>query len=328
MRPMRNLLDNERLVAVVGALTAAVALIGTIADLLGAKTERWLLFALLALFVLTGTIALVMFFRMAANHPRSLTVALIGPSGAGKTVYLTALFKQMELTSVSRLVFRPSGLSTVETVNTLYLLMTQQGRWPDSTPADPRLRFEAVVSLGAGIFRRRYRIQISDYGGEYLGRFDTPSNGWLHRSSLFSEIGSADALLIMVDCERLLQTTGQQGADPVAVVEHKLRAAIQVLIQSQGSDPTKPLRIPVGLIISKSDLLRQGTMASDESKREVLGRLKNLEVFCKENCRYFRYFFVSSLGVTPTMDSQGRPIPPRQIRPSGVVEPIRWILGV
>jgi hypothetical protein len=229
------------------------------------------------------------------------------------------LFRELESREVKGLSFAPYGTRTIEEVSA-NLTLLRNGEFPPRTFGDAHFRYEAIASYGPSFLSRRYRIQIDDYAGEHLGEFDASSAKWVHRSEFFEYVVSSDSILFMIDCERLLMTKGQ--LDPVPALENALVATLQTLIEKRNEDPTKPFEVPVGLIISKADLL-----AGESDMADVLDRIPRLITVCRRRCRFFKIFFASSLGHKPGTNEAGFPVAPPLIEPQGVVDPLIWLMG-
>ncbi|MGB0385170.1 MAG: TRAFAC clade GTPase domain-containing protein [Ardenticatenaceae bacterium] len=254
--------------------------------------------------------------RTITDHPRALSIALVGPPNAGKTVYLTMLYKELETKEIEGLSFSPYGSRTIEVVARNIARM-EQGEFPPPTPMESSFRYEAVASFSRRFITQKYRIQISDYAGEHLKEFDDADEMWLHHTDYFEYVVSADALLFMLDCETLL------NGDSIPHLQSILVATVHTFIERRRSDPTKPSDVPVALLFSKSDVL-----SSKEDIEKITSQVSRLIAVCKKRFRYFRYFLVSSVGVTPKeFNDKGDPIPPPDMEPIGVVEPLIWLLG-
>ena len=256
-----------------------------------------------------------LYSRTITDHPRALSIALVGPPNAGKTVYLTMLYKELETKEIQGLSFAPYGSRTIEVVARNIARM-EQGEFPPPTGMESSFRYEAVASFSRRFATQKYRIQISDYAGEHLKEFDDAHEMWLHHTDYFEYVVSADALLFMLDCETLL------NGDSIPHLQSILIGTVHTFIERRRSDPTKPSNVPVALLFSKSDVL-----SSKEDIEKVTSQVSRLIAVCKKRFRYFRYFLVSSVGVRPELNDKGDPIPPSDMEPVGVVEPLIWLLG-
>lgn len=244
--------------------------------------------------------------------PTSLSVALVGPPGVGKTVFLTILFRELETGRLGPLLFAPAGPETTQEVARNVSLMAS-GEFPPPTPIGKPLVYQAVARLGR-LLPREYRISISDFAGEYLFRKPSDEN-WLLDADFFKYLVSSDAILFMIDCRTLLDDEAERAAH----LENTLIAALNLVIEQRNANPMQPLKTPVALVFSKADLVWN---AGADGEKKVVARLANFIAICTRRCRRFSYFFVSALGESPSDGNQ----PPRRIAPRGIVEPIAWIL--
>jgi len=317
--------NSIRWVTLIAVMTLVVTIIAIVTDSAGVLGFLNINSSFVALLALTLTILMSILtmrtvITTANKHPKALYLALIGPPAAGKTVYLTMLYRELEVKQMKGLSFAPYGSMTIETVGN-HLTMMKQGIFPPATVPNSRFLYQARATYQTGILSRQYRIQINDFGGELLEEFNVQSDAWLHKSEYFDSVVSADALIFMLDCERLLEGSDYKNGS-LADIENLLVSALHIFIEKRSDDPTKPFDVPVAIIFSKSDLLE-----SDEEKDRVVNQVPRLMGVCQNRCRYFRYFFVSALGSTPNL-KDGIPIPPTTLQPCGVVDPLVWFLGI
>jgi len=265
--------------------------------------------------VLTGVTAALFvayWFRTLDRNPFPLKVALLGAPQSGKTVFLTVLFRELQVFQRGPIRFQPYGRETIETVSD-NLSHLSAGYWLKPTSEDSVFFFRANAVIGTGIFKRKYTVEIGDYAGERIGEFDTASERWLHRTEYFKYAVGCDIVFLAVDGGILV---GDDGAE-VERIQLRLIAALQVLIEEKGVPSDSQLRIPVGLLILKSDLIRRAEL----SDQDVLLRLNRLVDVCRQRCRHFQAFFVSAIGMSDN------PLgPPSTLQPIDVVEPMVWAL--
>lgn len=265
--------------------------------------------------VATALALFYLFFvtRTLAKNPKPLQIALIGPPGAGKTVFLTVLFGELEAFGSSWLVFQPYGLETIERVRE-GVSRLKTGKWPYPTPvSDNVFFFRANARINGFPFARRYTIEAADFAGELIGQFDSKNTMWLHRSEYFRYAIRSDAVFLAADAGLLLGG----GRDRISETESILLAALQVLIDERGVGPEERLPEPVALIVLKADLF--GDLALLRKATEAgFGRLLSV---AQVRCKSFAVFFVSSVG---DVGEEGQP--PAVLQPSNVIEPMLWVL--
>lgn len=310
--------SKELMFVSLSMLIVLVSVLVTMLTFGGVAKEAFVAVFASAIAVMTGLGSLLFALRTVRSHPRSLSIALIGPSGAGKTVYLTMLFKELESGAARGLIFAPYGRATTEEVSRNLMLMAN-GRFPPRTPQEKHTFYQAVAIYRRRFLPRRYRIQIADYAGEHLDTLDPEADVWLHQTDFFEYVVSADGLLIMIDCERLLLGRTEE----ISILENRVIAALHTLIEKRSDDPTTKLRIPVGLVFSKADILSEEPNSYDHQISSISGALERLISVCESRCAFFRVFVVSSLGSTP----EDPEIPPKRLRPKNVLTPLLWLLG-
>jgi len=292
-------------------LAAAIGAASTVISLLSSRVVSSSVFqvALAALTALGFSAALASSITALRKYPSSLRILLIGPPAAGKTVYLTVLFRELETGRVGNLIFAPFGDETTSMVARNFASLAS-GRFPLPTPMGAFDIYEAVARFG-GPFGRHYRIHVNDSAGEHLTNIEkwSPQDDGLMKLLIHS-----DAVIMMVDCVRVLHLDDGR----IAQLETSLIATLNVMIEKRSENPTALFPVPVALVLSKSDVAWE----IDDGEAIVLHRLENLVAVAQRRCRRFKYFFVSSLGSRPGDDGA----PPRVLHPSKVTDPLIWIL--
>lgn len=256
---------------------------------------------------------LAFFLRTLNKNPTPLRIALIGPPRAGKTVYLSVLFQELESSRAGRIDFQAYGRETIEEVNR-NLRTLSSGDWlPRTVMSSSHFTFRANAAIGSGLFSRRFTIEIGDYAGEHVEEFDSSSEAWLHRGEYFKSVVGSDALFLVADGELLTRSPGPE----VQQLQHSLLAALQVFIDEKGVAPGEKIRTPVGVIVTKSDLFNTRDIPREIAMRSIQ-RLLDLAM---KRCRHMEVFFVSAVGeVGPHGEL------PASISPTNVIDPIAWAL--
>ena len=267
-----------------------------------------------AAIILASTISFVWVF---VRNPTPLRVALIGPRGSGKTVYLTVLFSEVKDASSDLVAFQPYGFETVEqALSYMDLLLSRQ--WPPPTSPGEVIPYRAKASVRTPLITRRYTVEIGDYAGEHIEEFDSSSSRWLHRTQYFSYAIQSDVLFLAVDAESLLTATPEE----MAKIESQLVAVMHILLDEKGVAPPEKLAIPVVLTVLKADLLSEANGVDAGARKGLLDRkLGRLMGLAERRCSRFTWVFVSSVG---RVDEEGKPCIP--LEPKGVAEPLVWAL--
>jgi hypothetical protein len=315
---MRKLAEHTGLIAVTTALTSVVVTL----FLTIPKAEEWLHdFAgvanvlLLLLGLLIGAF-LAFVTRTISKHPTPLKVALVGQPKAGKTVFLTMLFDQLQLIRTGSVTFQPYGRETIEQV-AANLNLLSSGNWLKPTSIDSVFFFRANASISTGLFKKRYTAEIGDYAGERVEEFDSSSNQWLHRTEFFKYVIGCDAVLLAVDSAKIVKAKLTRDASIAVEMENALIAALQVIIDESGVAADRKLRKPIAITILKSDMLVRAGIEEDAA----LSYISRLETICKNRCRYYATFFVSAVGPVNSENS-----PPSSLNPTNICEPMLWVL--
>lgn len=309
MRSFRNI---SRYVALLAALVSIVTMLFAVTDFIYIA-KRWLVLTLSVIFGVLISAFLSFFLRTLNKNPAPLRVAVIGPPGSGKTVYLTVLFHELQVVDRGKIVFQPYGRETIEKVTSNLNLLASQ-TWLPATTDKTVFPFRANVRFMGGILPTRYTVEIGDYAGEHMEEFDSSSEQWLHRTDYFKYVAQSDVVFMVVDAGRIITSE----TPDIDHAQNNLIAALQVLIEERGVPVGRPFSVPVALLVLKSDLLATSNKTDDD----VIIMLTRLIRICESRCRFFRVFFVSSVG---ELDEGGKP--PRSIKPVNVVPPMLWALS-
>lgn len=253
---------------------------------------------------------LTVFIRTLTKNPATLRVALLGDKGSGKTVYLTVLFHELELLSTGYISFQPYGAETIEMVHS-NLNILASGDWLPPTPTGTVFIFRANAKIGGGLFMKRYTIDFGDYAGEHTGEFDSKDERWLHKTEYFDYVIGADAIFLAIDALRIIKGTRVD----IERMQNRLIAAFQVLLTQKRITIERKIKIPICLLVMKSDLLK------GLSQDDFLTRIQTLTKVCRSRCQSFKIFFVSSVGKLGQKGS-----PPEVLQPNNVTEPMIWTL--
>jgi GTPase SAR1 family protein len=244
--------------------------------------------------------------RLFVRHPSTFTVAVLGFPNSGKTVFITSVFDQLQQGRSAKIRLTPYGVDTVEEVSR-NLNSLSRGMWLPRTVPGNVFFFRAVASLQDSS-SARVKLEIGDFAGEDIGELQPSSDRWLHKSDYFKYVVDADAIMLAVDSSRV-SVDLRDGTDEIV---NAFVAAIQIIADYKGAVAERRLRIPIALLLMKSDLI------DEKSRSLVTERLQRLISVCESRCRSFHVFFVSSTG--PLEDGK----PPAVLRPESVVEPLEW----
>jgi GTPase SAR1 family protein len=305
------------------SLTAALAVLTVV--LFGSSEMPWIeklphamssvLGVIIGVLVAAMSVLFLTFWMRTLNrNPFPLKVALLGQPNAGKSVYLTMLFRELPFSSSDTVSFQPYGLETIETVSKNIKSLTG-GFWLAPTTKDSVFFFRANATLGKSVFRRRYTVEIGDFAGERIVELGSSGDYWLHRSEYFKYAIGCDVLMLAVDGAIL--ATGKSSE--IEEMQLRLIAALQILIDEKGVSPEHRLSTPVAVLVLKSDLLAANKVDPDQA----LDKIQRLIALGERRCRDFRWFFVSAIGTVAVLKDNA---PPSELNPIYVVEPMMWAL--
>jgi hypothetical protein len=279
-------------------------------------------------------------------------IALVGPSEAGKTAFMTVLIHELSTQAGERL-----NASTIGADETTQERFVSHYEWPMYRQSELNLTLRKQDHIAPLVFRfvmsqqSRFRPQphelllsFADSAGE-----DLVSNESIDLMARY--LAAADAVIVLIDplqfhsvrsqipgtpmprqargtseplavFERitslLLAGTGREAVEkPVAIVLSKLDAIWPLL------PPDDPLRAPKPLTSAFDD---KDNVARQDQIRDMLDRwgIPGIDQVARQRYKLFRYFAVSAIGATPTADNK---IPAEGIHPYRVMEPFMWLLN-
>ncbi|MUL04220.1 hypothetical protein GNP89_18830 [Aliivibrio fischeri] len=251
-------------------------------------------------------------FKFLNRNPTPFRAFLIGQPRAGKTVYLSVLFDELQTYFSKKVDFQPSGSETVEKVNS-NLTYLRKGLWLPRTEVNTAFYFRARASIGGGFLKQHYTVEVGDYAGEHIDEFNSSSEMWLHKTDYFKYALSSDALMFCIDGEVLYSN----DIEKIEESQSMLIGAYQMLLTETQNKAGEGFSTPVALLLLKSDLFASDKKAI-ASLNEKYDRLLNL---MQKKSKYFEIFSVSSVGIT------NNGMPSAEIKPTNVCSPMLWLLS-
>jgi hypothetical protein len=241
-------------------------------------------------------------------HPRM--IAAIGPSGAGKTVYLGMLADMLSRQDEQLQLLARGAFS----IRLQQSAMAALGRceFPCKTPNEP----DRWNWVNCQVLRKKHKpaeLIMPDLAGEaLLEEVDHPGTYPVIRSFLSKCAG----VLVLVDAPR-----AQSGESEEDFHTMKLISYLSELAPDRQSGWAAR---PVALVFSKADLCEQCfENPFDFARRHTPGLVQQ----CRERLKRHQFFAVGVAGaVGVRTDSQGRVQVPLRIEPRGIVEPFHWLL--
>jgi hypothetical protein len=243
-------------------------------------------------------------------------IAVIGASGAGKTVYLGLLMDMLTrhvglLRSTAR---GPMSISLQQTTTTA--LAT--GWFPEKTVTTPEHWHWVHCQFNCRRRRRPLELVIPDLSGEALG-IETEKSG--RYPAIRSVLTKAAAIVVLADAERL-----QSGDNSQDFVTLKLLSLIGELREKSARTRRQrgPERRPLALVLTKADRVDGLIDSPREFAESHAGSVWN---DCCTRFPHHEVFACSVTGSTAYRDSYGKRQPvPLRIEPHGIIEPFGWLM--
>ena len=251
------------------------------------------------------------FVRVLNKNPEPLKVGIIGQQNAGKTVYLTILFRELSSYISHNISFQPYGTETIDNV-TKNLNMLTTGKWLPKTTKGPVDPFLANLKIGQSMFSKKYTLEINDYAGEHTEELDNTNEKYQYKTDYLKYLVQADGLFIAVDGQKICEKKESQIYEMI----HVLVANLQVTFNEKGVFAGETSKIPIAILILKSDLLSYHSITRDE----VFTNIKHLWNVCSKLSKKVEVFFVSAVG-----EIQKDGSPPTTLKPKEVVYPAVWL---
>jgi hypothetical protein len=241
-------------------------------------------------------------------HPRM--IAAIGPSGAGKTVYLGMLTDMLSRQDETMQLLARGAFSIKLQQHTMAALAHSE--FPSKTPNEPD-RWHWVHCQVIRKKRRPAELIMPDLAGEaLLEEVDHPNTYPVIRAFLNKCAG----VLVLVDAPRV--ENGETDED-----FHTMKLISYLCELSADKKVGWPSR-PVALVFTKADQCEH-CFADPQAfaRRHTPGLYQQ----CRERLKRHQYFAVGVAGACGFRnESHGRVHVPLRIEPRGIVEPFQWLV--
>jgi hypothetical protein len=241
-------------------------------------------------------------------HPRM--IAAIGPSGAGKTVYLGMLTDLLSRQDESMHLLARGAFSIKLQQHTMSSL--SRCEFPSKTPNEP----DRWHWVHCQVLRKKYKpaeLIMPDLAGEaLLEEVDHPGTFPVIRSFL----AKCSGVMVLVDAPRA--ESGDNDED-----FHTMKL-ITYLCELAGDAETGWSQRPVALVFTKADQCEQ---CYEDPAQFAQRHTPGLAQHCRERLKKHAYFAVGVAGAIGVRNERtGRVHVPLRIEPRGVVEPFQWLL--
>jgi double-GTPase-like protein len=237
-------------------------------------------------------------------------IAAIGPSGAGKTVYLGMLTDMLSRQDEALQLLARGAFSIRLQQHTMAAL--SQCEFPEKTPNEPD-RWHWMHCQVLGKKKKPAELIMPDLAGEALmEEVDHPNSFPVIRAFL----GKCAAVLVLIDAPRA--EAGDSDED-----FHTMKL-ISYLCEMDAESVTGWKNRPLALVFTKAD---QCEDCFDDpaafARRHTPGVLQQ----CRERLKRHGFFAVGVAGaVGARNESHGRVLVPLRVEPRGIVEPFKWLL--
>jgi hypothetical protein len=242
-------------------------------------------------------------------HPKM--IAAIGPSGAGKTVYMGVLTDMLSRQDESMQLLARGAFSIRLQQHTMSAL--SQCEFPNKTPNEP----ERWHWVHCQVLRKRQKpaeLIMPDLAGEaLLEEVDHPNTFPVIRSFLKKCAG----VLVLIDAPRA--ESGDSDED------FHIMKLISYLCELSSDPNTSWAKRPVAMVFTKAD---QCEHCFDDPTAFAHRHTPGLVQQCSERLKRHSIFAVGVAGAIGVYNTNhGKIHVPLRIEPRGIVEPFRWLLN-
>lgn len=258
------------------------------------------------------------------SNLNNYNIITLGTSGAGKTVFLSSLFKSLSIQGEHRFFLEVSDSNMERLLNKLYTEIVS-GDWPTGTRGDvQKWVFTCCVKNQNLEKYPACQFTYIDYAGGILTDLDGQDEGY--DFDFDQEIEKADAVLAILDGLKVLRFMERKEFD-----NRDVHIWMQSDIRNLMLRVQKCKKIPVHFIISKWDLLDNKYKLLEVRNRllEKLDEFRNVVKTRADAGCPVRLIPVSSIGInfaTLQADGQMKKLPGAVPRPFQVEVPLAFVL--
>lgn len=253
-------------------------------------------------------------------------IVTLGPSGAGKTVFLASLFKQLSIQGEHGFFLEVEDANKRSILNKIYTELITEDKWPKGTKGEVTdWVFTCCVKTPTSSTYPVCKFTYLDYAGGILT--DTAEEREEYDDFDFErKVRDADAVLAILDGQKVLyfMEDNENTNEDVVVWVYRHLPNLMQLINKCGA-------IPVHFIISKWDLLDQKYELLEVRNRllEKVNEFKNVVHNINQAKCPVRLIPVSSVGrkfATPQPDGSMKKNLREILRPFQVEVPLAYVL--
>ncbi len=252
--------------------------------------------------------------RERGTPPRFLT--LLGPSGAGKTVYLGMLLDMLAQGTCSLRGLPNGPFSLAVQQETIRALEKQ--RFPEKTPSEAdQWRWVHCEVAPAKRPKRIVDIVTPDLAGEAIALE-------LERENTFpvirSVIGKSGGLLVLFDSAQ-----AREDGRTEDIFAMKLVSYLANTFRAEGPLSWRKSRIPIAIIYTKADSCPE---AMEDPHGFAKATMPGLVQGCERHFGKYQFFASGVVGSYALgVDGYGRrQHMPLHVEPRGIIEPLEWLM--
>lgn len=200
---------------------------------------------------------------------KNFKIITLGPSGAGKTVFLGSLFKQLSTQGKEGFFLEVADARKIRELNTIYAEVVTGEKWPSGTRNVTEWTFTCCVKNAELDKYKVCEFTYIDYAGGLLTDVQEDQDIFLDFQQAVPE---ADAVLAIIDGLKLYKFMVDEGLSnrDVLIWLHKELPSIMQLVHRCQRDT------PVHFIISKWDLL-EGRYGIEEVRDRLLEKVPQFQ---------------------------------------------------
>lgn len=256
---------------------------------------------------------------------KNFRIITLGPSGAGKTIFLGSLFRQLSTQGKEGFFLEVADFQKTNLLNTIYTEIVTGKEWPSGTRNVQEWTFSCCVK---NLEFNKYKIcdfTYIDYAGGLLTDIDNNEEVFFNFQT---EVPNADAVLAIIDGLKLykfMEDKELKTTEVLAWIYRELSTIMQ-LVHSCNN-----VNAPVHFIISKWDLLERHYNLLDIRERllKYVPDFSDVVSFRKEAGCPLRLIPISSIGkdfATLQPDGSMKKIPSSIPKPFQVEVPLACVL--
>jgi hypothetical protein len=239
-------------------------------------------------------------------------LGVLGPSGAGKTVYLGMLMDLLSRGSCG-LHGLPQSPFTLSLQRNVILALERQ-RFPEKTPVESDRWDWVHCAIYAGKSKTPYDIVTPDVAGEaVMGELENPGA----YKTIRALIGGCSGLVVLVDVVQVI--ADGQGQELFAM------QLISYLDALKPRKRNRKIDVPVAIVFTKTDLWDDWIPDPEVFAKSNVPALYNQ---CQARLERYSFYFSGVAGSTSRLiDRNGQEmLVPLRVEPRGIVEPFAWMI--